>query len=128
MTTAPPPNGGYPIDSDLHQMTDDGCPLVPDPARWVDPVWQDECDRHATSAPVVRPAPALSNLAWDNWMGRWGLATGTLLLVTAVAIGAAAMQWAGGVTLRAVLGVTASLLVYAAIMSVHYFDRTSPAY
>jgi hypothetical protein len=27
---------GYPIDSDLHNMTDDGCPLFPDPARWAD--------------------------------------------------------------------------------------------
>jgi hypothetical protein len=128
MTTAPPPSGGYPIDSDLHQMTDDGCPLVPDPARWADPVWQDECDRHATPAPVARPVPALPNLAWDGWMGRWGLATGTLLLLAAAATGAAAVQWAGGAALRAALGVTASLLVYAAIMSVHYFDRTSPAY
>jgi hypothetical protein len=29
-------DGGYPLDSDLHNMTDDGCPLFPDPARWAD--------------------------------------------------------------------------------------------
>jgi hypothetical protein len=29
-------DGGYPLDSDLHNMTDDGCPLYPDPSRWVD--------------------------------------------------------------------------------------------
>ena len=35
-------DGGYPVDSDLHQMTDDGCPLVPDPARWADAAWRDQ--------------------------------------------------------------------------------------
>lgn len=34
-------DGGYPLDSDLHNMTDDGCPLVPDPARWADADWRD---------------------------------------------------------------------------------------
>jgi hypothetical protein len=34
-------DGGYPIDSDLHNMTDDGCPLIPDPARWADADWRD---------------------------------------------------------------------------------------
>jgi hypothetical protein len=34
-------DGGYPLDSDLHQMSDDGCPLVPDPARWADVEWRD---------------------------------------------------------------------------------------
>jgi hypothetical protein len=41
-TAAPPADGGYPADSDLHQMTDDGCPLGPDPARWADPEWRDD--------------------------------------------------------------------------------------
>jgi len=35
------PDGGYPADSDLHQMSDDGCPNSPDPARWADPDWRD---------------------------------------------------------------------------------------
>ena len=34
-------DGGYPLDSDLHNMTDDGCPLFPDPARWADTDWRD---------------------------------------------------------------------------------------
>jgi len=34
-------DGGFPLDSDLHNMTDDGCPLFPDPARWADPDWRD---------------------------------------------------------------------------------------
>ena len=34
-------DGGYPLDSELHQMTDDGCPLIPDPARWADADWRD---------------------------------------------------------------------------------------
>jgi hypothetical protein len=33
--------GGYPVDSDLHQMSDDGRPNSPDPARWADPDWRD---------------------------------------------------------------------------------------
>ena len=37
----PPTDGGYPADTDLHQMTDDGGPLTPDPARWDDPTWRD---------------------------------------------------------------------------------------
>jgi hypothetical protein len=39
---ARPADGGYPVDADLHQMTDDGCPHGPDPVRWDDPVWQDD--------------------------------------------------------------------------------------
>jgi len=31
----------YPRDSDLAQMTDDGCPHTPDPARWADAEWRD---------------------------------------------------------------------------------------
>lgn len=38
----PPADGGYPVDSDLHQMSDDGCPLGPDPARWADIEWRDD--------------------------------------------------------------------------------------
>jgi len=34
-------DGGYPVDSDLHQMSDEGCPHSPDPARWADPDWRD---------------------------------------------------------------------------------------
>jgi len=40
-TRDPPADGGYPIDSDLHQMSDDGGPVGPDPARWADPDWRD---------------------------------------------------------------------------------------
>jgi hypothetical protein len=41
MTNHAKADGGYPLDSDLDQMTDDGCPLVPDPARWSDAAWRD---------------------------------------------------------------------------------------
>lgn len=36
-----PADGGYPADRQLHQMSDDGGPVGPDPARWGDPVWRD---------------------------------------------------------------------------------------
>jgi hypothetical protein len=42
MTQDPPTDGGYPRDSDLHQMTDDGSPHGPDPARWGDDDWRDD--------------------------------------------------------------------------------------
>lgn len=38
-TRGPPADGGYPVDSDLYQMSDDGGPVGPD--RWADPAWQD---------------------------------------------------------------------------------------
>jgi DNA-binding CsgD family transcriptional regulator len=50
-SSRPPPDGGFPGDSDLHRMSDDGGPVGPDPARWVDPVWGD--------APL-RPTPPRS--------------------------------------------------------------------
>jgi hypothetical protein len=34
MTYHPAVDGGDPLDGDLDQMTDDGCPLVTDPAWW----------------------------------------------------------------------------------------------
>ena len=40
----PPTDGGYPADGDLQQMSDDGGPVGPDPARWADRVWRDEPD------------------------------------------------------------------------------------
>ena len=39
ITRGPPADGGYPVDRDLHQMSDDGGPVGPNPARWSDPVW-----------------------------------------------------------------------------------------
>ena len=54
MTQDPPTDGGYPLDSDLHQMTDDGGPHAPDPARWTDPDWRDgrgEWDAFADEVP-----------------------------------------------------------------------------
>ncbi len=45
--TSPRPDNGHPTDGDLHQMTDDGCPLTPDPAQWGDDDWRDNigsCD------------------------------------------------------------------------------------
>jgi hypothetical protein len=45
----PPTDGGYPVDSDLHQMSDDGCPHGPNPARWADPDWRDDPAEKAAS-------------------------------------------------------------------------------
>ncbi len=44
----PPADGGYPLDSDLHQMSDDGGPVGPDPARWTDPGWRDSLEDRDT--------------------------------------------------------------------------------
>ena len=43
-TRPPPADGGYPVDADLHQMSDDGGPVGPAPARWSDPEWRDDAD------------------------------------------------------------------------------------
>jgi len=57
MTRDPRAYGGYPLDSDLDQMTDDGCPLAPDPARWADPEWRDNPEGSDTfDASSVVPA------------------------------------------------------------------------
>lgn len=61
-------DGGYPIDSDLHQMTDDGGPLSPDPARWADPLWSDDpnaCDTH-----LVEGAGVDDGVSSDRLEGR----------------------------------------------------------
>jgi hypothetical protein len=41
ITRGPPADGGEPIGTDLHRMTDDGCPHSPIPARWDGPDWRD---------------------------------------------------------------------------------------
>jgi hypothetical protein len=56
----PPNDGGYPADSDLHQMSDDGGPVGPDPARWADPVWR---DNPGESGPTKEGRSALYVLA-----------------------------------------------------------------
>ena len=75
---APTADGGYPVDGDLEQMTDDGCPLTPDPARWADPDWRDETaaepiggrDSHVESgtfgAPVTNVPAAPANSHWQR--------------------------------------------------------------
>ena len=56
-TRDPTADGGYPLDSDLEQMTDDGCPLAPDPARWADADWRDNLGESDTfDAPPEGPA------------------------------------------------------------------------
>ena len=57
----PTADGGYPVDGDLHQMTDYGCPLTPNPARWIDPEWRDEPD--ASDDPAVPVPQAVSTEA-----------------------------------------------------------------
>jgi hypothetical protein len=66
-TSRPPADGGYPLDESLHQMTDDGGPPAPDPARWADPDWRDtlgegdtfpgEGDAFVDTARTGAPAP-----------------------------------------------------------------------
>jgi hypothetical protein len=66
-------DGGYPFDSDLHNMTDDGCPLIPDPSRWTDPDWKDNLGEMDTfdASPVepegrVEPEAGQSSLPIDS--------------------------------------------------------------
>jgi hypothetical protein len=59
-------DGGYPFDSDLHNMTDDGCPLIPDPTRWTDPDWRDTLGEMDTfEAPPIEPesGPSIQPIA-----------------------------------------------------------------
>src|SRR4051794_29847808 len=51
----PTADGGYPVDSDLHQMSDDGGPVGPDPARWADPDWRDNLGERDTFDGDPRP-------------------------------------------------------------------------
>lgn len=62
---SPPTDGGYAVDSDLHQMTDDGCPHGPNPTRWNDPEWRDnfgEWDTFDEELDRIQ-APALVSVA-----------------------------------------------------------------
>jgi hypothetical protein len=61
----PPADGGYPVGSDLHQMSDDGCPLSPDPARQSDPEWCDDPTEGEVSAAEMDEA------AWGDDIGLW---------------------------------------------------------
>ncbi len=49
-----PAEGRSPFDEELHQMSDDGCPLVPDPAPRSDPDWRDNLGEWDTFADEVR--------------------------------------------------------------------------
>lgn len=83
MSHDPTPDGGHPVDSDLHQMTDDGCPLAP--ARPADQDWRDNLGELDTfdGAPSNFPAalppvpPRLANTRWERLRaeielrGRW---------------------------------------------------------
>lgn len=56
----PPADGGYPLDRDLHQMSDDSGPVASDPARGSDPDWRDnlgEMDTFDDPARLRVPAP-----------------------------------------------------------------------
>lgn len=50
----PRADGGFAADSELHQMTDDGCPLSPDPTRWADADWRDLPDAEIGGRPPPR--------------------------------------------------------------------------
>ena len=61
MTRDPTADGGYPLDSDLDQMTDDGCPLVPDPAGGPTPTRDNLGESDTFDAPYeeqATPVPA----------------------------------------------------------------------
>ena len=90
-TPDPPADGGYPLDSDLHQMSDDGGPVGPDPARWADDDWRDDLgDRDASAdwTPITARMPPegviVDAITSDGrcvrvkWEGRlWRLPQGT---------------------------------------------------
>lgn len=57
-------------------------------------------------------------------MFRRGLPLGCLFLAAAAVVGILTMRWLTGTALRAGVGVTA-LLLYAAVMCVHYFETSS---
>ena len=59
IATDPPADGGYPVDSDLHQMSDDGGPVGPDPARWAD---DDRRDKLGEKDTVTGELPAAVGL------------------------------------------------------------------
>jgi hypothetical protein len=67
MTQNPPADGGYPLDSDLHQMTDDGGPPAPDPARWTDPDWRDDPEGPDTRGDEVRLEPMPTSDTLTDW-------------------------------------------------------------
>jgi hypothetical protein len=48
MTTGPPAAGRSLPNSAYDQMTDDGCPLTPDPARTCDADWRDNLGEYDT--------------------------------------------------------------------------------
>lgn len=64
MTLESNTDGGYPADSDLHRMTDDGAPLSPDPIRWADPRWGD----NAVDSSVHPVQDLVSSVRWERLM------------------------------------------------------------
>src|SRR5687768_5664928 len=71
-------NGRGPVESDLNQMTDDGCPLVSDPAPWTDPDWRDNLGEWDTFADEVRmgfPAASQQAVQTQRVPGHQSLAT-----------------------------------------------------
>lgn len=50
-------DGGYPQDQQLHQMSDDGGPVGPDPARWADPVYRERIVGGGTHPRPPEPLP-----------------------------------------------------------------------
>jgi hypothetical protein len=53
ITRGPPADDGYALDSQLDQMADDGCPIVPEPVRWADDDWRDNLGEYDTFADDV---------------------------------------------------------------------------
>jgi hypothetical protein len=84
--TAPPPDGGYAVDGDLNQMTDDGCPHNPDPTRWADPDWRDEPAAESAGGrdnlgalDTFSPPPAPADSHWQRLRDRSDLTERWLL-------------------------------------------------
>jgi hypothetical protein len=77
MTPDQSADGGNPIDSDLHQMTDDGGPQTPDPAwanaDWGDVLGEDTFDDGPANVPAPLPLdllfPPPANSQWQRLRG-----------------------------------------------------------
>lgn len=67
MNTRPTADGGYPLDRDLHQMSDDGGPVGSDPAQWDDPEWRDNLGERDTFADDVPQVPQPVRITAADW-------------------------------------------------------------
>src|SRR5689334_10513004 len=68
ITPDPPGDGGHPSDADPHEATDDGCPVVPDPAPRADDGGRDNLGVWDTFDDDGRPGtPPAAGAAEELW-------------------------------------------------------------